>query len=289
MPALTKKRPAMESEPGEGKAHEMKESPEEEVREGSESEEGHYGKTNRKRSTKGAKKTKAPMDSDCGCGGGKGKPCTCKDSGCGDYKKMDSALTPQEYLAACDLGIQGCSRSYIRARLDAAERLDKKCGASGIAENKKCKVGGESAASGLRGLAVAAGATLAIGGAAAGIAAAHTAHKKAKRQKATLQAIKDYRNAGNVVRAEGRQTAKYMRSASAAGLVSGSTAKGAEMMAQAHEEATRSVQRSNRRQAQSIVREASSYFPKSAARKRRASRSDVYADGFSYDAAIFDI
>lgn len=148
MPSHMKKRRPMEAEPGEGKAHEMRESPEEEVREGSESEEGHYGKTNRKRSAKGAKKTKAPMDAEgCGCGGKKGATC---DGNCGSsMKKRSDALTPQEYLTACDLGIQGRSRSYIRARLDAAERLDKKCGASGIAENKKCNVGtGKSAAKG---------------------------------------------------------------------------------------------------------------------------------------------
>ena len=53
----------------------------------------------------------------------------------------NDALTPQEYLAACDLGIQSRPRPYIRARLDSAERLDKKCGASGIADNKKCRIG----------------------------------------------------------------------------------------------------------------------------------------------------
>ena len=138
----------MEPEAEESKAHEAGESPEEETREGSEPEEAPRGsRTNRKRSAKNANNTKAPMDGEsCGCGGGKGKAkkCTC-DGGCGGGygKKMDrnDALTPQEYLAACDLGIQGRSRQYIRARLDAAERLDKKCGASGIAENKKCNVG----------------------------------------------------------------------------------------------------------------------------------------------------
>jgi hypothetical protein len=53
----------------------------------------------------------------------------------------NDALTPQEYLAACDLGIQGRSRSYIRARLDAAARLDLKCGNSSISEGEKCHVG----------------------------------------------------------------------------------------------------------------------------------------------------
>lgn len=151
MPSATKKRPPMPPEAEESKAHEQGESPEEEVREGSESEEMPRARGNRKRSAKGAKRTKAPMDSDCGCGGGgKGKPCSCKDSDCGYSKKMDSALTPQEYLAACDLGIQDRSRSYIRTRLTVMDsltpatiqiRTDKKCGGSAIPDNKQCRVG----------------------------------------------------------------------------------------------------------------------------------------------------
>jgi len=141
MPATRKRRLPMEMEAGEGPAHEKGESPDEEVREGAEPDDKPSFKTNRKRSAKGAKHTKAPMDGEgCSCGGkGKGKKCSCND-GCGSYKKMD-ALTPQEYLAACDLGIQRRSRQYIRARLDAAARLDKKCGASGIPENAKCTKG----------------------------------------------------------------------------------------------------------------------------------------------------
>lgn len=148
MPAVTKKRPLMEPEAGESKAHEAGESPEEETREGSEPEEAPRGsRTNRKRSAKNANNTKAPMDGEsCGCGGGKGKAkkCTC-DGGCGGgyAKKMDrnDALTPQEYLAACDLGIQGRSRSYIRARLDSEERLDLKCGNGSISPGEKCHKG----------------------------------------------------------------------------------------------------------------------------------------------------
>ena len=87
----------------------------------------------------------------CSCGG------TC--SGCKKKGRLsrqspssdmdrDDALSPTEYLAACDLGIQGRSRPYIRARLDAAtqleegyieEREDQKCGKSGIGKGKKCK------------------------------------------------------------------------------------------------------------------------------------------------------
>lgn len=143
MPA-TRKRPPMEMEPGEGKKHEMGESPDEEVREGS--DDMPKAKHSRKRGARGAKKTKAPMDGEgCACGGGKGKKCTC-DGGCGSYKKMDSALTPHEYLAACELGIQGRSRNYIRSRLDSAQRFDLKCGKGSISQGEKCHKGAASKA-----------------------------------------------------------------------------------------------------------------------------------------------
>ena len=147
MPAVTKKRPPMEAEPGEGKLHEKGESPEEETREGAEPVDAprRGSKTNRKRSAKNANSTKAPMDGDCGCGGKKGASC---DGNCGSYAKKMDALTPQEYLTACELGIQGRSRSYIRARLDTAMNLtpstlraDLKCGNGSISEGEKCTKG----------------------------------------------------------------------------------------------------------------------------------------------------
>ena len=149
MPAATKKmRPPAELEPGEGKAHESAESAAEETREGAEPDDAPKAKGSRKRSAKNAKATKAPMDSDCGCGGKKGASC---DGNCGGYaKKMDrnDALTPQEYLAACELGIQGRSRSYIRARLDttmnltpSTVRADLKCGNGSISQGEKCTKG----------------------------------------------------------------------------------------------------------------------------------------------------
>lgn len=111
----------------------------------------------RKRSAKNAHNTKAPMDGGmygkkpmdgegCGCGGRKGKA-SC-DGSCGGYAKKMDALTPQEYLAACELGIQGRSRTYIRARLDAAMNLtpstvraDLKCGKGAISPGEKCTKG----------------------------------------------------------------------------------------------------------------------------------------------------
>ena len=145
----------MEMEPGEGKKHEMRETPEEETREGAEPDDMPMGKTSRKRSAKGAKNTKAPMDGGmyskkpmdgegCNCGKRKAK---C-DGSCGKKMDRNDALTPQEYLAACDLGIQGRSRTYIRARLDAAERLDLKCGKGSISQGEKCHKGPTSKAQG---------------------------------------------------------------------------------------------------------------------------------------------
>jgi len=78
----------------------------------------------------------------CGC-----KKCKTKRSRgvkrLGVADKND-ALTPQEYLAACDLGVQGRSRSYIRARLDVSTKTGlpgKKCGGSHIAASATCHNG----------------------------------------------------------------------------------------------------------------------------------------------------
>ena len=99
----------------------------------------------RKRGAKGAKHTKPatdgygkkPMDAECGCGK-KGGKC----DGCGgSMRKRRDSLSPLEYLDACALGIQDRSTTYIRARLDAAERLDLKCGKGAISEGEKCTKG----------------------------------------------------------------------------------------------------------------------------------------------------
>jgi hypothetical protein len=159
----TKKSAAYEAGLREGRADKSKkpkveieistEGEEEEGPEGEEEMDAASGKaTNRKRSAKNAHHTTAPMDGGmygkkpmdgegCGCGG-KGKAAC--DGTCGGAMKKDhadSALTPHEYLAACELGIQNRSRSYIRARLDAAERLDLKCGKGSISPGEKCTKG----------------------------------------------------------------------------------------------------------------------------------------------------
>jgi hypothetical protein len=82
---------------------------------------------------------KKPMDAECGCGKKKGRKC---DGSCGSMRKRSDSLTPQEYLTACELGIQDRSATYIRARLDAAEaRNDLKCGKGAISEGEKCTKG----------------------------------------------------------------------------------------------------------------------------------------------------
>ncbi len=102
-------------------------------------------------------------DSDCGkemedaecCAEKKGKSkCSACKAGKPCMGRSD-ALTSQDYLDACDLGIADRSRPYIRARLDAmtaltpsALRSDKKCGASSIPDNKQCRVGSGGAPAG---------------------------------------------------------------------------------------------------------------------------------------------
>ena len=158
MPATTARKGSAAYEAGirEGRAMSAKartpEPEESEERENEEEMDMDMGKKphSRKRSAKNANNTKAPMDGgmygkkpmdgECGCKGKKGAKC---DGSCGGAmrKRGDAALTPHEYLDACDLGIQDRSRSYIRARLDAAERLDLKCGKGAISKGEKCTKG----------------------------------------------------------------------------------------------------------------------------------------------------
>ena len=159
MPATTARKGSAAYEKGirEGRAMSARArtpEPEESEELENEEEEMDMASTNRKRSAKGAKNTKAPMDggmygkkpmdAECGCKGKKGAKC---DGNCGGAmrKRADAALTPHEYLNACDLGIQDRSRSYIRARLDAAERLDLKCGKGAISKGEKCSKGAATA------------------------------------------------------------------------------------------------------------------------------------------------
>jgi hypothetical protein len=186
MPATTRRAKSEAYEEGirEGRAMAARarnmESPEEEEEE-EEEEMDMAASHSRKRSAKGAKHTKPaadgygkkPMDAECGCKGKKGAKC---DGNCGSMRKRGDSLTPLEYLDACELGIQDRSPTYIRARLDTAERLDLKCGKGSISEGEKCTKGpaqrvqpqqrGGSKVRGLKTAAKIAGAAALIGGAA---------------------------------------------------------------------------------------------------------------------------
>lgn len=317
MPSSTK-RFRMEPESGESLAHENAESSSEEVREGSESEEASARpRTSRRRSARGAKQTKAPMDGEsCGCGGGRAKKCTC-DSGCSSYgKKMDrnDALTPQEYLAACDLGIQGRPRSYIRARLDAATvRLDKKCGASGIADNKECHVVSASAGSSVskRPNTLAKIATIGLVGGSIALARHIEARRenamKAREVMGKVQDLKYKANSGVTAAARGAaasvdfaRTARYYKEKPGQRAIAEQRAISQGMAQVAEARQTRSAVYREARQA---LRELGEAVPKSAVRRRRAraerqSRSapggaavkrDVYAAGFEFNPSYLGI
>lgn len=85
----------------------------------------------------------SPRGRQPGCGGkcsGKKRCDKCKSS---SRLTRGDALTPLEYLSACELGIQRNDSNYVRGYLRTRQiREDKKCGKSGIADNKKCNKGG---------------------------------------------------------------------------------------------------------------------------------------------------
>jgi hypothetical protein len=322
MPASsTKKRPPMEMEAGP-----------DEIREGEDDKEMPFakGKSSRKRSAKGAKQTKAPMDGGmygkkpmdgegCNCGKRKAK---C-DGSCGKKMDRNDALTPQEYLAACDLGVQNRPRSYIRARLDAAERIDQKCGASGIADNKKCRIGSGGApgqggsmeqraltasksvkSNNVLGTLAAAGV---IGGAIGVANHIETQERKGKKAKEVIKKIKDIKfkaNSGVTASAlAAKNSVEFSRTAKNP-LLSGPAAEQraiAQGMARIGEaQQTRAAVYGMAKQ---TLRELGETVPASPARRRRASAArrarsapggalatrDTYADGFSVDTAALNV
>lgn len=130
MPAATRRRPKPSApEAGESPDDESSESPDEQMREGSEDmppvSKGRRGRRGRK----------AVKDGSCSaCAAG--KPCAGKkdgdtSAGPGELynpgrknpRMNNDALSPQEYLDACDLGIQNESKAYIRARLDTEDAI----------------------------------------------------------------------------------------------------------------------------------------------------------------------
>jgi hypothetical protein len=79
-------------------------------------------------------------DKKCGkCKKGKTKCSKCSHEK--EESMKEDGLTADEYVAACELGINNQSRPYIRARLDAALKTKgrgKKCGNSYIPQNATC-------------------------------------------------------------------------------------------------------------------------------------------------------
>jgi hypothetical protein len=164
------------------------------------------------------KREKGPEYGDAPHGNKGKKPCAAcmkkgknKGScGCDRGGKMDAALTPMEYLDACELGIQNRSRAYVRGVLGVRE--DKKCGASGIAEGKKCNkgvvgsvksaLGSENAQTGLKVAAVA-------GGIAAGAVGAMKYRGLQKNALSNLNVAKTIRASG-VGRSAARTQARSM-------------------------------------------------------------------------------
>lgn len=74
------------------------------------------------------------------CGKGKAKCSKCSHEK--EESMKEDGLTADEYVAACELGINNQSRTYIRARLDAAGMKTKgkgvKCGNGYISQGEKC-------------------------------------------------------------------------------------------------------------------------------------------------------
>jgi hypothetical protein len=125
----------------------------------------------------------------------------------------NDALSPQEYLDACDLGIQNESKAYIRARLDTQARIDKKCGGSGIADNKKCNKGGSGGKGGL-GLGHAlAGAALVGGAAYAGSRIHANVQAQSEYNKHVMTKINKLRKKGSAGRAAARHMVTNIKEA----------------------------------------------------------------------------
>ena len=250
----------------------------------------------RKRSAKGAKHTKpakvgrmygkTPMDAACGCGP-KGK---C-DGNCGSMRKRSDSLTPLEYLDACELGIQDRSTAYIRARLDAAERLDLKCGKGSISEGEKCTKGPAQKVqpkkptkfrnSGAK-KALVAGAV--IGGAALLGAGLEVRSQRRTQAQAALKDLKQTKRNANTVFATqlGVIAEANKRSPNNPRLQQASYR--AAMQAKGYRDLKRKAVSEGLAKLKAQV-------PKSAARRRAARRrgDTLYAAGFSLDSGSFDI
>ena len=144
LPPALKEKAKEKEEVREGEADEKKGKKPPFMKKGKKDTEIEKGGTANEGVTKANRSTMASLDDENNDSGSKKMDKKGKDCGC-DHK--NDALTPQEYLAACEGGFQDQSRVYIRARLDAVKREDrtgtgKKCGNSYIPRQATCNVTG---------------------------------------------------------------------------------------------------------------------------------------------------
>ena len=243
----------------------------------------------RKRSAKNAKHTKPaadgygkkPMDAECGCDR-KGK---C-DGNCGSMRKRSDALTPLEYLDACELGIQDRSPTYIRARLDAAERLDLKCGKGSISEGEKCTKGPATKAQSASDIKR------------AGRAREMRIAASYKAQRAQEPSVRDIKLAGkkkeaSIAAAHKIKMAKLKASGASRQQLREADMKTAMQLAKSYDQTSAQLRARKQRLRESdtntAMQLAKSYDKTSAQLRARKRRDSIYADGFSADSNSFDI
>jgi hypothetical protein len=296
MPAATRRRPKTSApELGESPEHEAGEGPDEEVREGAEDmppmSKGRRGRRGRK----------AVKDGSCSaCAAG--KPCSGKkdgdtSAGPGELynpgrknpRMNNDALSPQEYLDACDLGIQNESKAYIRARLDTEDAIRRDFGSrssSGQSQNN-----GSTVRKVATGAAIAGGvAALAYGGHRSGaFRAAGSALRKAASspgmrkarvglKMATRTGMRKARTGFGQARSAASSGMKQARSGFSTGMkraqtsLSGSTANSQVRIRRA------------RRAAGNTMARATGKSPK----QLSLFNDSMYADGFTLDADVFD-
>lgn len=310
MPAATRRRPKTSApELGETPEHEAGEGPDEEVREGAEDmppvSKGRRGRRGRK----------AVKDGSCCSACTAGKPCAGKkdgdtSAGPGELynpgrknpRMNNDALSPQEYLDACDLGIQNESKAYIRARLDTEDAIRedfRSRSSSGQSQNN-----GSTVRKVATGAAIAGGvAALAIGGRRSGaFRRAGSALRKAAPRVRTAASSGMGRARSGFGRARSAASSGFGRARSAAssgmgrarsGFATASTrarSAGSTGMKRARTSLTNTTARAKssfgtaRRSASNTMARARGKSPK----QLSLFNDSMYADGFTLDADVFD-
>ena len=279
MPAAMRRRPKPSApEAGESPDDESTESPDEQMREGSED----MPPTSKGR--RGRRSRKAVKDGSCSaCAAG--KPCSGKkdgDTSAGpgelynpgrkNSRMNNDALSPQEYLDACDLGIQNKPKAYIRARLDTEDALRQDFRSStGQSQNN-----GSTARRVATGAAIAGGvAALAYGG--------HRSGAFRRAGSAMRSAAPRVRTAASSGMGKARSGFGRARSAASSGM--GRARSGfATASTRARSAGSAGMKRARTGITNTSARAKSGF----GSARRRLFNDSMYADGFTLDAAIFD-